>query len=434
MKMHRTIICVIACVLLQAGITLGQSQEQVAGAAMSSGVLPVGLGATFINGQTYYLINFMPEVGFGNFGIGLDVNLRYGTDGKLRSDYNSFSDYLRMIRYARWAQKGDPFYIRIGQLDNALLGHGFIMEGYENSSSYDLRRTGMELDLNFNQFGIESMTSDLAHAGISGVRGYVRPLKLTPLDKIPVVNNFEIGATYVTDRGQNADVSIDPSNGNKIVGNAMSIYGFDAGLPLLAYKTVKSTLYMDYAKIVDYGNGAAAGIDFRFSGMGLVTINAKYERQFNGDQFIPSYFNALYELDRYTGSVSSFRSKADSLRTITKNEGNYGSIVISILNTFNIVGKYQAPVGVKDAGFFHAVLDVPDVIPSIVLNGGYDRKNIGSLFKLDENSLLYAEVGYKPVSFMIVSTVYQWTWALDNNGNYVSQKRIEPKVSFVYQF
>jgi hypothetical protein len=68
------------------------------------------------------------------------------------------------------------------------------------------------------------------------------------------------------------------------------------------------------------------------------------------------------------------------------------------------------------------------------LNGGYDRKNIGSLFKLDENSLLYAEVGYKPVSFMIVSTVYQWTWALDNNGNYVSQKRIEPKVSFVYQF
>ena len=73
----------------------------------------------------------------------------------------------------------------------------------------------------------------------------------------------------------------------------MSIYGFDAGLPLLAYKTIKSTLYMDYAKIVNYGNGAAAGIDFRFSGLGLVTINAKYERQFNGDQFIPSYFNAI---------------------------------------------------------------------------------------------------------------------------------------------
>ncbi len=426
-------IYVVACLLLQAGVTIAQPQEQAAAAAASSGVVPVGLGATFIDGQAYYLVNFEPEVAFGNFGIGLDVNLRFDSNGKLRPDYNSFSDYLRLIRYARWAQKGAPLYVRVGELDNALLGHGFIMEGYQNSSSYDLRKTGMELDLNFNQFGIESMTSDLAHAGITGVRGYVKPLKLTTLEKIPVVNNFEIGATYVTDRAQNADVAVDPSNGNILIGNAMSIYGFDAGLPLLAYKTVKSTLFFDYAKIVNYGNGAAVGIDFRFSGMGLMTVNAKYERQFNGDQFIPSYFNALYELDRFTVVGNSFRSKADSLTTVTKNQGNYGSLVIGILNTFKIIGNYQAPVGVKNAGFFHAVLDIPDVIPSVVLNGGYDKKNIGSFFTLDENSLLYAEVGYKPVSFMIVSTVYQWTWTL-LNGEYVSQKRIEPKVSFVYQF
>ncbi|MFZ1977424.1 MAG: hypothetical protein WAV76_05665, partial [Bacteroidota bacterium] len=334
MKMQRMIVCVLACVLLQIGITPAQSQEQVAGAAMSSGILPVGLGATYINGQPYYLINFEPDVSFGNFGIGLDVNLRYDSNGKLRPEYTSFADYLRLIRYARWAQKGDPLYVRIGELDNALLGHGFIMEGYQNSSSYDLRKTGMELDLDFNQFGIESMTSDLAHAGITGVRGYLKPLKLTPLDKIPVINNFEIGATYVTDRAQYADVAIDPSNGNTLVGNAMSIYGFDAGLPLLSYRMVKSTLYVDYAKIVNYGSGTAAGIDFRFSGLGLVTINAKYERQFNGDQFIPSYFNALYEMDRFTGNINSFRSKADSLTTVTKNQGNYGSIVVSILNTF----------------------------------------------------------------------------------------------------
>ena len=113
-----------------------------------------------------------------------------------------------MIRYVRWAHKGIPLYVRIGELDNALLGHGFIMEGYQNSSSYDLRKTGMELDLNFNEFGIESMTSDLADAGVTGVRGYVKPLKLTPLDKIPVINNFEIGATYVTDRADRCGYNI----------------------------------------------------------------------------------------------------------------------------------------------------------------------------------------------------------------------------------
>jgi hypothetical protein len=417
---------------MQQTIVVAQSQELAADAAKSSGVLPVGMGATFIDGQTYYLLNFRPEFTSGNFGIGLDVNLRIGTDGKLRSDYNKFSDYLRLIRYARWAQKGDPFYIRAGELDNALLGHGFIMEGYQNSSSYDLRKTGLELDLNFEKFGFESVMSDLAHAGIIGVRGYVKPLKYTALEKLPVLNNFEIGATYVTDRADNADVSMDGTK--KLTSNAMSIYGFDAGLPLLSYRTIKSTLYADYAKIINYGNGAAVGIDFRLSGMGLLTINAKYERQFNGDQFIASYFDGLYELDRYTVDGTSFKSKADTLRNAKQSQGNYGSIVISFLNTFNIVGQYHAPVGEDNAGFFHAVLNVPNVIPSVVLNGGYDRKNIGSFFKLDENSLLYAEVGYKPLSFMIVSMVYQWTWTLDNNGEYVSQKRIEPKVSFVYQF
>ena len=34
-----------------------------------------GLGLTWINGQEYYLINFAPDLAFGNFGFGLDVNL-----------------------------------------------------------------------------------------------------------------------------------------------------------------------------------------------------------------------------------------------------------------------------------------------------------------------------------------------------------------------
>ncbi len=75
----------------------------------------MGFGATFIDGETYYLINLAPEVAFGQLGVGLDLNLRFNTKGKLRAgDYNKFEDYLRIIRYVRWAQKGDPFYIRCG--------------------------------------------------------------------------------------------------------------------------------------------------------------------------------------------------------------------------------------------------------------------------------------------------------------------------------
>jgi len=52
---------------------------------------------------------------------------------------------------------------------------------------------------------------------------------------------------------------------------------------------------------------------------------------------------------------------------------------------------------------------------------------------------MFFEVGYKPVEFLIVSLVYDWTFTplYDNDKNiidYLPQKRIEPRVSFVYPF
>jgi hypothetical protein len=194
-------------------------------------------------------------------------------------------------------------------------------------------------------------------------------------------------------------------------------------------------LYGDFAKIKGYGNGGAVGIDLNFYGMGLLWIGAKYERRWLGDQFLPSYFDALYEHDRYAlTDTANFMSKAASLPYIKKSQGYFGQIIISILNTFNIVGGYQAPVGVKNQGVFHAELQTPAVIPTIVFGGGFDKRNIGPVFKLDENSILYAELGYKPMPYMIVSMLYQWTFAKQPDGTYATQKRIEPKVRFVYSF
>ena len=61
------------------------------------------------------------------------------------------------------------------------------------------------------------------------------------------------------------------------------------------------------------------------------------------------------------------------------------------------------------------------------------------LFKLDDRSYLYFELGYKPLPYIIVSMLYNWTFtpvrdANDNIIDYQPQKRIEPRVSFVYPF
>jgi hypothetical protein len=413
---------------------LAQKQQQT---------LEGGAGVTVIDGQVYYLVTLTPEFALGNFGLGLDFNLRINKEGKIRQgDYVHFADFLRIVRYGRWGQKGDQFYIRVGALDYSRLGHGFIVYNYRNSASYDLRTTGIELDADFDKYGFESVYSDVTTSSLLGIRGYVRPVKFTPAAKVPIIGGFELGATYATDLDKNSNktfglvgslptTAIAKANN----GDPMAVYGIDAGLPLLSLASVKSTLYGDLAKIKGYGNGGAVGIDMNFYGMGLLWIGAKYERRWLGDQFLPSYFDALYEHDRYAlTDTSNFMSKAASLRYAQKSQGYYGQIIISILNTFNIVGGYQAPVGVKNQGVFHAELQTPAVIPQIVIDGGFDKRNIGPVFKLDENSILYAEIGYKPIPYMIVSTLYQWTYAKNPDGTYKTQKRIEPKVRFVYSF
>lgn len=434
MRGYLKVLSVLVVVVALVSVSFGQMRTP-SSTKQSSGSVPIGFGATFVNGQTFYLVNIAPEVAFGKLGIGLDINLRFTQEGKFHSvEYKKFGDFLRMIRYVRWAQKGDPFYVRFGQLDYSVLGHGLIMYNYRNTASYDLRKTGIELDVDFEKFGFESMYSDFAGRGILGLRGYVRPMKYTSIASMPVIGGLETGLTFASDMNADADRQWSPTSTKE--GGSMSIVGFDLGLPIISATVIRSTLYFDYAKIMGYGSGAAAGIDFRFNGMGAIALAMKYERRFIGDQFIPSYFDALYEKERFVRfDTTQFASKAMALQNARKSEGYYGEIMLSVLNTINIIGGYQAPVGVKNAGTLHLELETGNVIPSIVVGAGYDKKNVGRVFVNDENSLMYAQVGYKPMPYLLVSTAYIWTWTARADGNgYESQRRIEPKVSLVFNF
>ena len=430
-------IPVIILLILRVLSVTANAQFQNSTASMmgrSSGYVPMGFGATFIDGETYYLVCIAPEVAFGQLGIGLDLNLRFNTQGKLRmGDYAKFEDYLRIVRYVRWAQKGDPFYVRIGQLDYSLLGHGSIIYDYRNSASYDLRRTGIEFDLNFEKYGLESLYSDITGRGLLGLRGYIKPLKFLGLTKIPVINNFEVGATYARDLNQYADVThIDSSRAG------LSIYGFDFGLPIISYSFLKSTLYYDFAQIANYGHGSTIGINMNFSGMGILNMRGKYEYRINGANYIPAYFNALYEHDRF--NFLSRLSKSDTLSHIAANQGYFGEFIVSILNTFYIIAGYQAPSDIENQGILHAELQLPEVT-GIVVRGMFDKARIGRVFILDDNSILSAEIGYKPVKYLLVSMLYQRTFSNRNqdgslraDGSFEKQDRVEPKISFVYDF
>jgi hypothetical protein len=220
----------------------------------------------------------------------------------------------------------------------------------------------------------------------------------------------------------------------------INIIGADIGFPLMRIPTVSSTLYVDYAKILSFGNGEAVGLQTDFSGMGLVNIFTKFERRFTGEKFIADYFDTFYELDRYELAGTVFSSKAQMLDNVTTAEpGYFGDLTIAILGKLQIRGMYTKLDKVDTSGTLHIGTSTGNMLPMFIVDAGYDKKYIKNnkdVFTLDERSLLYASVGYKPYPFMIVSMLYTWTFApvVDANGNtsFAIQKRVEPKVSIVF--
>ncbi len=417
----------------------------------NNGKLQGGLGLNWIDGELYYTFHFTPEISFADFGVGLDLMLDVDKNGNLRKeDFNTFSDYLGVIRYVRYGFKNDPVYAKFGALDYYTLGHGSIMYAYNNSPTIDARKTGLTLDIDFGQMGFESIYSSFAEAGILGLRGYVRPLQFTSLAPIPVIGNLEVGISYAGD--YNSKAGITAGNFNSTTNNftaaddkgSVNIIGADIGLPLLSSGMVNLTVYADYAKILDYGSGEATGIMGELNPLGLISAHAKLERRFNQKHYLPSYFGPLYELERFQlGPSGTVHSKIQRLEfNENADNGIFGELGVNVLGLFDIVGSYQRLDKTPQSGALHLYSEIaPDDAP-FLLRAGYDKTNIGNetaIFKLDDKSYLFFEVGYKPVEFIVVSLVYDWTFTplYDNDKNiidYLPQKRIEPRVSFVYPF
>ncbi|MGD8778530.1 MAG: hypothetical protein PVH88_06160 [Ignavibacteria bacterium] len=415
----------------------------------NEGLLGGGFGLTWIDGKPHYSIRLFPEIALKNFGIGIDLKLEYDASGKIRTEnFNEFSDYLSVIRYVRYGYKNDPLYIRFGAIDKGTLGHGSIIYLYNNSPSYDTRKVGVEFDIDFNTFGLESIYGNFGQQGVMGIRGYFRPFVMSQTN-IPFISQMEVGATIVADVDENAgiisgiyDSQTDQFNADEDEGS-VAAFGLDVGIPLIKSSVLDLDLYMDYVKFFNFGDGLATGFIFDFNGLGLVDLTAKFERRFNGDQYLPSYFNALYEIERFSldKSTGEVTSKVQALKN-AGDDGNgfYGEIYASLLNTFDVLGSYQRLDKNPESGILHLSSEVAPREMPYVVRAGYDKINIkdeGDLFKLDDRSHLYAEFGYRANEYLLISMVYHWTFtpvrdAEDDVVDYVPQKKIEPRISFIY--
>jgi len=399
-----------------------------------------GIGFTTIDDQSYFSFCLRPEVSFGPVGFGLNINLLYDAEsGSLRAkDWDSGYDYFRLLRYFRYGRKTDRFYTRIGTLDAARIGHGFIINHFTNEINYDDRKIGMEFDLDLGHFGFESMASNMGRSELFGFRGYYRPLYIL---EVPVLKNFAVGASFARDLDPDAWVA---SN------DGVSVYGVDVELPLIKTRVFNTLLYADYAIIHgyssrenvhrDFGAGSAVGVSVGFAHLlGLMEVQARLERRWLGEEFIPSFFDPFYEIQKLQISHGKKFYKTDMLIGLEGTHGTFGELYGNVLgNRVRLLGTVSK-LDDEKSGQLHLAADASEALPTIAAHASYDKLGIiqaEDVFTLDDRSVARLGLGYKLKPYLILYVDYIWSFVETDPGSkiYKSQERIEPRLAFVYRF
>ncbi len=425
--------------VISASLALAQTEEpaaQPADASAFGAQMMGGLGVVMIDGDMYYRVQLAPELSFSKIGLGLDVDLLFNNDGIRKEDWNPKSRWVRIIRYARWGQKHDRVYVRLGALDAAILGHGSIMYRYGNQVNDADRKIGMEFDLDFGMAGFESVVSNFGRAEIYGGRAYVRPLKST---EIPIIKNFEVGATVVSD--------LDPDQ-NSGVDDKVTVFGADLGLPIINTNLLYTQLYYDFAKIKNYGSGNVVGIsaDLKFPGE-ILTLSSKLEQRFLGAEYLPQYFDRFYEVERYQfGAIPPRKVLLLNYLTESRN-GTYGELTATLVGKLTILGSYQAIHKVPYSGMLHFGTDLSKLIPNnkMEIRAAYDQTHINSgkdLFTNNENTLVTVEGGYQVYPHVMLYLTYLKTYektTKDDAGNeipayYKSVEKFSPRLAVKFSF
>ncbi|MCK4813736.1 MAG: hypothetical protein KAT14_07355 [Candidatus Marinimicrobia bacterium] len=101
----------------------------------------LGVGVVTLNGELYNQIAFRPTFNIGKLSMGLDLAVYINSEGKISThNWDDFEDYLNMLYFLGWGTKYDPFYIRIGGLEQVTFVNGISIDRYTNMLEYPVKK------------------------------------------------------------------------------------------------------------------------------------------------------------------------------------------------------------------------------------------------------------------------------------------------------
>ncbi len=372
-----------------------------------------GGGLTFIDGDAYVQVQLQPDIPLGKVGIGLDLILLYNPYAEdevpqiLAEDGEAWDDpstWLRLVRYVRYGQPYDPFYLRFGELDYLTIGHGSIMSGYSN---YDRRGVRLNFKGAENRYGVETMLNDVGNPTIFGGRAFLRPFQQEGNNNL--LARLELGATYLTDINPNLQ-----EDGEE----PLSALGLDVGFRIFETRTFRLDLYDDIAFLNTLSDelgeailetataidslkttlawGNAVGVGFSFT-----QALFKIEYRIFGDGYIPSVFDYTYESAK---SLSPEPNSPQFLGLETNAEpsrGFFSQFIWHPLPQIHFLGTLEDYTNIEPKLYMGATAS--KLAPRLSLRAFYTKRNIGEggetnffgdLFDLDEKSAFSLEARY----------------------------------------
>jgi len=381
--------------------------------------------------KIYNRLALQPELTIGKFGFGLNLEFYFDENSNLRKEDWSWSKAIEKVWYARYGHKYEPVYIYLGGFKDVTLGHGLVIAHYTNMLRYpDIKKVGFEWDLDLGTHGFESFFSNLVRAEIYGGRAYYRPFYNSYL---PLLPRLGLGFTCVCDQ--------DPDVKRSTKDDQVTVFGADLDIPLLEHPVISILSYVDFAQMslgkrytryetppaLDGGQGWALGF------MGGILAGISYRLEFRRLQqnFIPSYFDSYYEVDRQEDKASKIPGTRSPIKI-----GPYVELAYDILNKVTLLASFES-YNHDPTGIYPHVRAIVRVHPSLLMNKfsllfSYDKRNADTWEDLirvkGPNTILTAEVGYLVDPHIVLAVIYRQTF--DAFGRPTRTTTMEGRIHF----
>jgi hypothetical protein len=317
----------------------------------------------------------------------------------------------------------------LSRVGAASIGHGQLMRRYNNNLNANTSHDALELDMYNDYVGGEAFLGDITlRSQVLGGLFFVKPLAIFMAN--PIARSLSFGAHYEGDlnapsklkRDDFGVVLTDPSDNPKFIATRIHGVGGDVEVkPVHIGQAVDIKFYGDFSQLVTFGNGITGGMLGRFNfGTPLMAVRARLEYRNISSEYLPSYFDTFYEIQKLqviTVSPTTFApTKIDYLRSLRfkgRRSNMYAELTFAIVDKFAISAAYEDGEGELQQSFLlHAEFTALDWLRFFATYHKRNFANFRDLFKLEENTLFYGQVRLEilPILFLNGRVMRTFIW------------------------